>query len=176
MAAQPLAVFGVKDHLDKTFGVSGSFGLATGCKGEFTHLDLISFFPGLFLGKAHRSDFGDTIGAAGDVSVIQGFYMHSGQFFHTEDPFGRGYVRQCLAGGYIAYGIVPGDVGLVKRIDLDFVLVGFDAYFFQAYIFYIGFDAHSRKYDIGLEYLFPFGGFHSGFHSVFGNFGLGYFR
>ena len=99
-------------------------------------------------------------------------------FFNTNDTLRRCHVRQGLALGYVADGVVTFHVGFIKIIGRNQPALYFNAYFFEADVFDVGRYARRRKHYVGLKRLFTVGGFHKHLHALAAginsqNFGIG---
>ena len=157
VGAQQLAVFGVVDDLHKTVLGTGGAGFSARREREFAHLDVKTGFLGLLLRVAHARDFGRTVGATGDVVVVQGLGVVSGDFFHAGDAFRRSHVGKRLALDYVANGEVAGDVGGVVVVGHNNAALGLDAHGLQANVLDVGGHAHGRQHHVAFDFVLALG-------------------
>src|SRR5690606_6703832 len=138
MATEPFAVLGVKNDFDKTLRRTSSFCFSRGSEWKLTYFNLKSGFPGLFLCVAYRSYFWDAVSTRWDVVVIHRGRGLSGNFFNADNTLRAGHVRQSRTRNHVTNGVDPLDLRLIKFIDGNQSVFGFDPDGFQSYIFSIG--------------------------------------
>src|SRR5690554_4026906 len=70
MRAQQFTILLVEDELHETIALPGCQGTAAGLEGELADLDIAAGFSSLLFGHTHARDLRMSIGAAGNVIVI----------------------------------------------------------------------------------------------------------
>ena len=151
VGAQQLPVLGIEDEFNEAIFVPTGACFSGGTEGEFTHFEFVACFLSGLLGHADRGNFRLAIGATRYVAVVQRFRMMAGDFFYTNNAFGRSNVRQGRAFDHIANGIVAFGGGSVEVIHLNFAFVESDTAGFQPDVFDVRNNTCSAQHHFGFE-------------------------
>src|SRR5450432_1350786 len=109
MRTQPLSVFCIKDHLDKSFGMAGCRSFPGSTQREFPDLDFITGILCLFFRVPDGSNFRRTISTSRHIIVVDGFrrmspfFFEEGYIFNTYNSLFGCHMGQCLTGCTISY-------------------------------------------------------------------------
>ena len=105
VAAEPFAGVLVEDDLHEAVATAGSSGFARCGKREFANEHFTALFHAGAFGEAHGSDFGSRVGTAGDVAVIDGLGIETGDFLDADFCFMGSDVSQGRTMHDVAYSI-----------------------------------------------------------------------